>query len=153
MRTKLFNLIGSFGENFVEGLRFILELFINTQVHIADLLVKLTANYFRFVLWIIDRERMDHAEQTVLQSSMNTELEILMMVSKVKEDALSIGVWKENHSMALNELGSRLYNECDWEEDQIHRYLRMVVESIPGLIYATSDDEDDEDEGIRLEDR
>lgn len=153
MRTKLFNLIGSFGENFVEGLRFILEFFINTQVHIADLLVKLTANYFRFVLWIIDRERMDHAEQTVLQSSMNTELEILMMVSKVKEDALSIGVWKENHSMALNELGSRLYNECDWEEDQIHRYLRMVVESIPGLIYATSDDEDDEDEGIRLEDR
>lgn len=153
MRTKLFNLIGSFGENFVEGLRFILEFFINIQVHIADLLVKLTANYFRFVLWIIDRERMDHAEQTVLQSSMNTELEILMTVSKVKEDALSIGVWKENHSMALNELGSRLYNECDWEEDQIHRYLRMVVESIPGLIYATSDDEDDEDEGIRLEDR
>jgi len=153
MRTKLFNLIGSLGENFIEGLRVALEFIVNVQVRIADLIIKLAANSFRFVLWLIDRERMDHAEQAVLQSSISTELEILMAISKVKEDALNIGLWKENHSMALNELGSRLYNECDWEEDQIHRYLRMVVESIPGLIYATSDDEDDEDEGIRLGDR
>lgn len=153
MRTKLFNLVGSFGETFIDALRLVLEFFINTQTRIAELVLGLTANIFKFALWLIDDERIEHAEEAINQSSLSTELEILMMVSKVKEDALSVGFWRENHSMALNELGSRLYNECEWEEGEIHRYMRMIVESIPGLTYAITDDEDDEDEGIRLEDR
>lgn len=153
MRTKLFNLVGSFGETFIDALRAVLEFSVNVQVKIADLILKLTAHIFKFILWLIDDERINHAEEAVKQSSLSTELEILMMVSKVKEDALNVGFWRENHSMALNELGSRLYNECEWEEDEIHRYMRMIVESIPGLTYAITDDDEDEDEGIRLEDR
>lgn len=153
MRNKLYNLVGSFGENFIEGLRVTFEFFVNVHVTLSDWVLRGVAHSFKFLLWLIDRKRTDYTEQVVLQSDMSTELEILMMVSKVKEDALNIGFWRENHSMALNELGSRLYNECDWEEEDIHRYMRMVVESIPGLTYATSDDADDEDEGIPLEDR
>lgn len=153
MRTKLFNLVGSLGEKFIEGLRTVLEFVVNIQVGISDLILRGTAHFFKFILWLIDQDRMDHAEEAVRQTDLSTELEILIMVSKVKEDALNVGFWRENHSMALNELGSRLYNECEWEEEEIHNYMRMIVESIPGLTYAYSDDEDDEDDGIRLEDR
>jgi hypothetical protein len=153
MRTKLFNLVGSFGENFIDVLSTVLQFFVNVHTTLSDWILRGVAHSFKFVLWLIDRRRTRYTEQVILQSDMSTELEILMMVSKVKEDALNIGFWRENHSMALNELGSRLYNECEWEESDIHRYMKMIVESIPGLTYATSDDVDDEDEGIPLEDR
>lgn len=153
MRTKLFNLIGSFGESLIEVLSAILQFFINVHTTLSDWLLRGVAHTFKFILWLIDSKRTKYTEEVILQSDISTELEILMMVSKVKEDALNIGFWLDNHSMALNELGSRLYNECEWEEEDIHRYMRMVVESIPGLTYATSDDIDDEDEGIPLGDR
>jgi hypothetical protein len=113
-----------------------------------------SAQIFRFVLWLIDKERIDHAEQVLDQFIMSRELEILGAITHVKESALSSKVWSENHSKALNILGNRLFQECDWEEDRIHDYMRRVVESIPGLGYAVGgdDDDDDEDDGIVISD-
>jgi hypothetical protein len=96
-------------------------------------------------LRLVDPDRLDHAEQVADQYSMNQELEILGAVSHVKEDALEKKAWTAQHSQALNILGNRLCQECDWEEERIHDYMRRVVKSIPGLGYLVGSEEDDDD--------
>ena len=87
------------------------------------------------------------------QQYINNELDILMSVTKVKEDALFHKTWTTNHSLALNELSTKLYHECDWDKDRIHEYMRAIVESIPGLSYIAADtDDEDDDDSIDLDD-
>jgi len=81
---------------------------------------------------------------------MHLELETISSVIKVKEDALDRKKWTVHHTEALEVLGSRLINECDWSERKMHIYMKSVVESIPGLHYMVDideydDDDDDED--------
>lgn len=119
---------------------------------IFGILIWVTANTTKALLVLINRRKYEHASQVIDQSTLSKELEILQAVSKVKEDAMNRALWTSDHSIALNQLGSRLYNECDWSESNIHKYMRGVVESIPGLSYAVPDSEGDDDEdGIPLD--
>ena len=77
------------------------------------------------------------------------EDEETFLLNKIKEDALQRKAWTSNHSLALNELSSELYNQCNWDEQRIHQYMRGIVETIPGLSYVSNDDSDD---SIDLED-
>jgi hypothetical protein len=95
-------------------------------------------------LWLIDRDRVDHTEMVMDQAPLNNELQILMNVTRLKEDALERKAWTNHHSLALNQLSSKLYNECNWNEQRIHEYMRAIVESIPGLSYVPGDEDDDE---------
>jgi hypothetical protein len=154
MKNILFELIADMGENLIFGLQVIFTFFIDIQTNIADSLVTFVANVFKLSLWLVNRDRVGHAEMVIDQKSLNNELEILMSVTKVKEDALFNKSWTTNHSLALNELSTKLYHECEWDKDRIHDYMRAIVESIPGLSYmaADSDDEMEDDEPIDLDD-
>lgn len=78
-----------------------------------------------------------------------TELELLSNATKLKEHAMKIGDWTDDHSEALNAIGNALLNECDWDEEHVHQYLKDVVENGTGLSYHSSfdgfDDDDDDD--------
>lgn len=152
MKNWLYDNISDLGESFIVGCQIITSFLIGWLTAISDWFISLTADAFKITLWFIDRERTDHAQHVVEQFSINTELEILMNVTRVKEDALERMSWTTNHSVALNELSSQLYNECNWDRVRIHDYMRAIVESIPGLSYVAAEDDDENDDTIDLED-
>lgn len=153
MRSLVFNIVGGIGQATVDSLVYLLEAFTDLQNKIYNLIVKLVAGGFKGLLFLIDRKRVRHLENAMNQSDVINELEILILISKIKEDALMRKSWTSSHSIALDELGSRLYGECDWSKSSVHGYMRAIVESIPGLSYAGEvGDDDDDDDVITLDD-
>ena len=144
MKELMFNFLSDVGESIIIGTQIMMALILSAQTRLANFFIDLTANSFKSLLWIIDPDRVNHAEHVIDQMSLNNELEILMNVTKVKEDALERRSWTNHHSIALNELSSKLYNECDWDKSRIHDYMRAIVESIPGLSYVAGEEEDDD---------
>lgn len=88
-------------------------------------------------------DQFEEVQAQMQLENQQTELELLSTVSKLKEDALERGDWTDSHTEAIEAIGNALVNECDWEEEHVHQYLKEVVESIPGLNYGL--DYDDED--------
>jgi hypothetical protein len=149
MKNWLYDNISDLGESLIVGCEILTSFLIDILTSVSDWFIFCIASIFKLALWFVDQERTDHAQHVVDQTSLNTELEILMNVTRVKEDALEKMSWTTHHSLALNELSSQLYNQCNWDRVRIHDYMRAIVESIPGLSYvATEEDEDDDSIGL-----
>lgn len=103
----------------------------------------LIANLGVALMKLVDNEEYEAIQAKIQLETQQAELDLLASVSKLKEHAMEIGDWTEEHTEALNAIGNALLNECSWDEEHVHRYLREVVESIPGLHYETDEDEDD----------
>lgn len=106
----------------------------------SQLLRVAIANIGGFILKRGFPQQYAEVEGQIELESQQTELDLLASVSKLKEHALEIGEWTQQHSEAINAVGNALFNECDWDEDSVHQYMREVVESIPGLKYGVPDD-------------
>lgn len=144
MKEALFDITAEIGKWIIVGIHELGELIGYGIEAVFNFSVWITGNIFATILSWIDSERVKHAEHVAEQYPLAMELEILGAVTAVKEDALDKKKWTEQHSMALNVLGNRLFNECDWDEERIHDYMRRVVESIPGLGYAVGSQDDDD---------
>lgn len=83
---------------------------------------------------LIDYKRMVHAESIAEQLEEMKELEILNNINQVRNEAVEIGKWIEDHENRLNFLGNLLYNEYDWEVEQVERYLHEVIETGPQIM-------------------
>lgn len=150
MKEFLFDSISNLGELLLDAIQAVARFLLTIQINTSNLFISIVANIFKYILMLIDKDRVHHAQQVVEQESMANELEILMHVSKVKEDALSRASWTNDHSIALNQLSQKLYNECEWSKERIHEYMRAIVETIPGLTYVAGEDDDDEDDDITI---
>ena len=135
MKRVLFDTLAFLGEAIIDLLENVGDLLSLGIESLFGFFVWLAANTFKAILWVVDSDRY----------SMNQELEILGAISHVKEDALQKKAWTSQHSEAINILGNKLCQECDWEEERIHDYMRRVIESIPGLGYLVGSEEDDDD--------
>jgi hypothetical protein len=153
MKSVIFNFLSDLGESIIVGTQVLMSFLLDVQTRIANDFIETVATTFKMILWMVDQDRINHAQHVMEQMSMTNELDILMNVTKLKEDALERRTWTQHHSIALNELSSKLYHECDWDKARIHDYMRTLVESIPGLSYvAGDDDDDDDDDSISLDD-
>ena len=151
MRKIIYDTLGDFGEDLITGLQVIFNFLIDILTGVGNTIIASVANIFKMSMWLIDKERVDHTETVIEQFPLNNELQILMNVTRLKEDALERKTWTNHHSSTLNQLSSKLYNECNWDQNRIHEYMRAIVESIPGLSYVPGDDEEDDD-SMDLED-
>lgn len=151
MRAKLFDLVAWIGQNVIELIKGIASGLSWLIGFASGIVVWLTANVITILLRIIDSKKYNHISDVIDQAPISNELEILASVTSVKEEALERRRWTDDHTMALNRLGARLYQECDWSEESIHAYMRQVVESIPGLSYGAEYGDDDDDDGIDLD--
>jgi hypothetical protein len=97
----------------------------------ADLLIAIVTALSNSTLKIIDRDRMNHAQSTVDQYETISELQTLTNIEQVKNDAIKIGEWNEDHETSLNFLGNILCNEHDWEVEQVERYLHDIIAAGP----------------------
>lgn len=150
MRDYIFDLVAYLGNLVIEGIKSIFQFIAYCSGIVCGFITWLVANIVRILLTIIDPQRMKHAESVLEQAPINNELEILATVNKIKEEALQRRRWTDDHTSALNQLGYRLYHECEWSEASIHAYMKDVVESIPGLQYS-GQSIDDDDDGIDLD--
>lgn len=64
------------------------------------------------------------------------ELSLLASAQQVRDHAQTNDDWTEGHTDAINAIGDALIGEAGWEEDDVHVYLKDVVESIDGLQYG-----------------
>lgn len=145
MKTTLFDLTSNLMDGILGAVQWLINLSLSIQVVIGNKLLVVLATIFKVILWLIDRGRVRHAELVMSQQCLSSELEILMAASKIKEDALSRKKWTTSHSEAITQLSQQLYDNCNWDEDKIHGYMRNIVESIPGLTYVVGNEEDDDD--------
>jgi hypothetical protein len=148
MKNGLYDLLVGIFEGALSALQYCGNLVLNVLSSIFNFVYTAFASLFKGILWLVDKDRVYHAEQVLDQEDIGNELSILCQVSSVKEDALRRGTWTSNHSEALNQLSQQLYSNCDWSKDKIHTYMRAIVESIPGLSYVSGNDDDEDDDDM-----
>lgn len=99
------------------------------------------------VMVMIDKKRLAVYEQVAANESFGpseltiqqTELNLLNSASQVRDHAKETGDWTEQHTRAINAIAESLVLEFGWDEDQVNRYLKEVVESIDGLQFGLED--------------
>ena len=122
MRCAFFFFIGRINQLVISSLR-----------EFADMSIAICNAIASSCLRIIDPDRMDHIESTIDQIDEITELQVLMNIHNVRDEAIKIGAWNEDHEGKLNFFGNMLYNEHDWDVEEVHRYLHEIIASGPQL--------------------
>lgn len=121
------------------------------QIAAANFLHQVTlsvlGNVGYFLMKLIDGKRLE-VYNILLQEAttednelerQNMELRLLSSASQVRDHAKENDDWTDRHTEALNAIGDALVGEMGWEEENVHQYLKSVVESIDGLEYDTDD--------------
>ena len=109
------------------------SIIIETIESFSEMLLAIVLSGSSMAMKIIDPERMAHAAETVDQVNTITELKILQDISAVRDDALKCKEWNEQHEEHLEFLGNLLYNEHDWDEEQIEEYIAGIVATGPPI--------------------
>jgi len=94
----------------------------------TETLTTLTAHFSYAIFAVIDKDRLSHLRSVVEQQHLIDELKVFSMINEVQEDAVNNGEWNEDHENQLNWYGNILYNQHDWEAEEVQRYLTDVVE-------------------------
>lgn len=116
MRTALFDLYASFNTKLLQKVSAL-----NYN------LVSIVTQTAYAIFLILDEDRVHHIRTTIEQQSEIDELEIFSMIDQVKNEAIDIGEWNEEHEAKLNWCGNLLYSNHDWDVDEIRRYISEVV--------------------------
>lgn len=95
---------------------------------LTEALTQMTVHFSHAVFQIIDKNRLNHLRSTIEQQELIDELKVFSLIDEVKNDAIDSGEWNEDHETQLNWYGNILYNQHDWEVEQVHRYLTDVIE-------------------------
>ena len=97
-----------------------------------------------WLLGLIDLEQREkinqEADQVKELEAQRIELDLLQSATKVRDHAKANNEWNASHSEEIVAIGNALLNECDWDEEHVHQYLKEVVESLPGLTYQKGGD-------------
>ena len=96
--------------------------------NLTEALTQMTVHFSHAVFQIIDKNRLSHLRSIIEQQDLIDELKIFSMIDEVKNDAVDSGEWNEDHENQLNWYGNMLYNQHDWEVEEVHRYLTDVIE-------------------------
>ena len=105
----------------------------------AKVFESLRIGFAHFCMWLlmrVDSKRVQAERDANEQSRVHTELTLMAAAVSIKEGAIELGDWTDEHSEALNMVGVGLIQECNWEPAQVHRYFKPLVESFEGLEYG-----------------
>lgn len=139
MKPFLFSAIGRTTYAIIWVLDQSINLFARIVAYVAGTLRWLVAKTGQFLMEKLTPEQFNEVQRQIEFETQQAELKLLSSASDLKEHAVDIGEWTESHTEALNAIGNALLNDCNWEEQHVHDYLRRVVESVPGLQYGQTD--------------
>lgn len=139
MKNFLYNAIAQVSFRQILALDWIHSKVLFLHVFFYGLIRVLVASVGYFLLNLIDKKKTTAAEELAENAEelkmQQLELRLLAAASQVRDHAEETDDWTEHHTEAISAIGDSLLNELGWEEDNIHQYLREVVESIDGLSY------------------
>lgn len=96
-------------------------------------------NFAHVCMWLltrIDSKRVADEKLETEELKQSLELALMQAAVRIKDSAKEDDDWTEEHSEALNMVGIRLIEECNWDPVQVHKYFKPIVESIEGLEYG-----------------
>ena len=137
MRGFLFNVVARVFGGLIRAVKWI-----------SGLLLVILGNAGHFFMNAIDSQRLgvytsiletDEQEQGSELQKQSLELRLLASASQVRDHAKETDDWTDRHTEALNAIGDALISEAGWKEENVHHYLKGVVESIDGLEYGTEE--------------
>ena len=79
------------------------------------------------IYFLIDKSRVEYLKSILEQQDLIDELDVVNSIDKIKNNAIDVGGWNEDHEVELNSCGSILHNQYDWEVEEVHRYLLEVI--------------------------
>ena len=118
---------------------------INAIGTVANALLGVIGRFSYALMRLIDAKTLALYEDALSPEGMgeleqqNLELRLLASAQQVRDHAKHNDDWTASHTEALNAIGQALVTEAGWEEDNVHVYLKELVESIDGLEYGTED--------------
>lgn len=118
MKNYLFTIIASFSHLLSQAIK-----------GVAEFLVFVNSETTCLLLRVIDKKRMEHTVSVIEQKGEISELSVLIQIQSVVQDAISKGGWDEEHEGSLNMAANILYNEHDWEEDRIQKYVGNIIDN------------------------
>lgn len=83
----------------------------------------------------LDNKRYQHSALMLDQYHELSELELLININRVCDDALRQRSWTMMHTISIHKLGTALHVQCGWPPERVHGYLKPVIEKIPGMVY------------------
>lgn len=110
-------------------------LIISVTVRVFTFLKLSYANLCMFLLGVIDKKRLKEEQEEAERVKSMLELTLMQAAVRIKENAMQHETWTPEHEDALNLIGHRLMEECNWEAASVHQYFRPLVESMPGFDY------------------
>ena len=133
VRNLLFDLVGRSCMIYAGASDWIFSRLANALL-VSSVWVKIrVASIAMALLVLIDAERVKEEQEEIKDERDRSELGLMQAAVKLKDHALEIGTWTDNHTMALNDVGYALVEECGWTEERSHEYLSSIIETIPGL--------------------
>lgn len=139
MKNFLYNAIAQMSARQILAFDWIHSKVLFVHVFLYGSIRVLMASIGYFLLNLIDKKKTVAAEEMVENAEelkmQQLELRLLAAASQVRDHAEETDDWTDQHTEAISAIGDSLLNELGWEEDNIHQYLREVVESIDGLSY------------------
>tara|TARA_B100000902_G_C27221975_1_gene870168 strand:+ start:546 stop:917 length:372 start_codon:yes stop_codon:yes gene_type:complete len=94
-------------------------------------LLNVSGFLFSAILRVIDIDQFSHGQTVDEQSEELSELNILISIKKVRDNAVKTGHWNTNHQQQLETLGNVLANNFEWEVDQVEKYIYDIIETGP----------------------
>ena len=137
MRGFLFNVVARVFGGLIRAVKWV-----------SGLLLVILGNAGHFLMNAIDSQRLgvytsiletDEQEQGSELQKQSLELRLLASASQVRDHAKETDDWTDRHTEALNAIGDALISEAGWKEENVHQYMKAVVESIDGLEYGTEE--------------
>lgn len=80
------------------------------------------------IYFLIDNSRVEYLKSILEQQDLIDELHVVNSIDQIKNNAIDVGGWNEEHEVGLNSCGSILHSEHDWDVEEVHRYLLEVIE-------------------------
>ena len=101
------------------------------------------------IMKLIDKERclqvesmQQQMQEQVTEDGTTTlqlqqlELQLLNSCHQLRDHASENGGWAREHEVALEAVGNCLIDDMQWNEDDVHRYMKELVESVDGFEYG-----------------
>ena len=136
MRSFLYSLVGRSCLVFAGTVDFVGNLLVLATVKLGAFVKVSYAHLCMWLLRLIDSKRVQEEKKETENLRQSLELALMQTAVRIKESAEEDDDWTDDHSEALNMVGVRLINECQWEPAAVHKYFKPLVESIEGLDYG-----------------
>lgn len=142
-QTFAFKAVGMTAAGVTFSIGFLCNAAIQTLVFLAQAAQWLISNAAMFALAQISPADHQAALAEMEEEARQLEIKLMAKVIKIRDHAAESESWTEEHSDAIAAIATALVENCGWDETAAHRYMKDVIDKIPGLEYEIPDDDED----------